>query len=73
MNWKYGTGLTLTILGNFLNALVWFLVFGVPLYLIGIILLLLSGKSLKAKLLGIFLPLLIPVIFWGLLWLEVIT
>jgi hypothetical protein len=73
MNWKFGIGVALAVLGAFGCALVWFIALGAPLYIIGIVVILLSGKTWKTKLLGIFMPLLIPLIFWGLLWTGIIT
>jgi hypothetical protein len=68
VNWKYGIGLTLTILGAILSGLVWFIIFGAPLYVIGVVLIARSGKGQKTKLLAIFLPWIIPLIPWCIVW-----
>ena len=64
MNWKYGIGLTLVILGSVLSGLIYFIFFGVPLYLLGMVLVLISGKSPKAKALGLFIPVLVIALVW---------
>jgi hypothetical protein len=65
MNWKYGIGLSFTILGAIMITMIYLAIFGAPLYLIGVIFILFSGKKLKTKLFGIFLPILIPALTWG--------
>jgi hypothetical protein len=53
MNWKYGIGLTLVIFGTLISLIAFLGLFGVPILIVGVILIFLSGKSLRIKLFSI--------------------
>jgi hypothetical protein len=54
MDWKYGLGLTLVILGTLLSLLAYLAFFGVPILVVGVIFIFLSGKKLRTKLVSLF-------------------
>jgi len=63
--WKYVLGLVFVILGSILTASIYWIAFGVPLYLLGMIFVLISGRSAKAKSLGLLIPPAVMALLWA--------